>query len=291
MGIRILAYRMGLFTLLRELQFSLAQMTHEPLAAGHVPTYKALRDEWRLVLLEEIEILDEISQGQAAVIKADAGLDVFTARAVHTVDEHTDGKTRKQIRSALLKDKSLAKFRRPVLAGQLQAMADWSDTLAKCGVPALIALAPQASMLVDAGRSAEALRNAAQKRNRDFRDVGMRKQFIDKVNAVRKETHGALAKLPFQNPALPQGFAETFFFSEAPRAEEETIDEVRTSVEELTVQLAERTAFLKKLEDEAAVEAQAAEDQKLQERAAEELEMQAQELLKRAAALKSKLKK
>jgi hypothetical protein len=114
---------------------------------------------------------------------------------------------------------------------------------------------------------------------------------IDKVNAVRKETHGALAKLPFQNPALPQGFAETFFYSEPPRAEEETIDEVRASVEEITAQLAERTALLKKLEDEAAVEAQAAEDQKAQEQAAEELEMQAQELLKKAAALKSRLKK
>ncbi|MFS8069660.1 MAG: hypothetical protein ACMG6S_25120, partial [Byssovorax sp.] len=99
MGIRILAYRISLFTLLRELQFSLAQMTHEPLAAAHVPTYQALRDEWKLVLLEEIAILDDMSQGQAAVVKADTGLDAFTVRAVHTVDEHTDGKTRKQIRA------------------------------------------------------------------------------------------------------------------------------------------------------------------------------------------------
>ena len=108
---------------------------------------------------------------------------------------------------------------------------------------------------------------------------------------MRKETHGALAKLPFQNPALPQGFAETFFYSEAPRAEEETIDEVKTSVEELTAQLAERAALLKKLEDEAAIEAQEAKDQQAHELAVEELKTQAQELLKKAAALKSKLKK
>ncbi|MEO5725456.1 MAG: hypothetical protein ABI134_24700 [Byssovorax sp.] len=170
-------------------------------------------------------------------------------------------------------------------------MADWSDTLTQCGVPALIALAPQASTLVAAGQGAEAQRNAAQKKNRDFRDIGMRKQFIDKVNAVRKETHGALAKLPFQNPALPQGFAETFFYSEPPRAEEETIDEVKTSVDELTAQLAERTELLKKLEDEAEIEAQAAKDHEAHELAVEDLETQAQELLKKAAALKSKLKK
>ena len=66
---------------------------------------------------------------------------------------------------------------------------------------------------------------------------------------------------------------------------------MKTSVEELTVQLAERAALLKKLEDEAAIEAQEAKDQQAHELAVEELETQAQELLKKAAALKSKLKK
>ena len=201
------------------------------------------------------------------------------------------GRRASRIRAALLKDKPLGRFRRPVLGGQLLAMADWSETLTKCGVPALAALAPQASQLVDAGRAAEALRNAAQKKNRDFRDVGVRKQLIDKVNAARKETHGALAKLPFENPALPQGFAETFFYSDPPRAEEETIDEVKTSIEELTAELAERSALLKKLEEEAAIEAQEAKDRQAHELAVEELEAQAQELLKKAADLKAKRKK
>ncbi len=288
MGIRVLAYRVGLFILLREIQYSISQMRQEPLAAPHVQSHQALRDAWKLVLLEEIEILDELSEAQAAVDKADKAIDAFCGRVSRGVDEHTDGNTRKQIRLALFKNKTLAKFRRPVLAGQLLSFSEWSVTLAKCGVPALLAMAPEATALADVGKSAEALRNAARKRNRDFRDVGTRKQFIDKVNATRKETHGILAKMPFENPALPQDFARSFFYNDAPRSEEETIDEVMTSIEELEAQLVERNALLKTLQEEALADANAAAEHAAQGQAIEDMEAQAQELLKKAAALKAK---
>ena len=291
MGIRVLAYRIGFFILLREIQYSLSQMSHEPLAAPYVPSYQALRDEWKLVLLEEIGILDELSQAQAAVDKADNAIDSFCGRVSRAVDESTDGKTRKQIRLGLFKNKTLGKFRRPVLGGQLLAFSDWSDTLTKCGVPVLAAMAAEADTLAIAGKSAEALRNAAQKKNRDFRDVGTRKQFIDKVNATRKETHGSLARMPFQNPALSQDFAEGFFYRDPPRAEEETIDEVKTSIEELSAELAERTALLAKLEEAAAVEAKAEADQQAEAQEIDALEAQAEELLKQVAAKRAKSKK
>lgn len=288
MGIRVLAYRIGLFILLREIQYSLSQMRHEPLAAPYVPQYQALRDAWKLVLLEEIEILDELSEAHAAVDKADNAIDVFSGRVSNSVNDHTDGKTRKQIRHALFKDKTLTKFRRPVLGGQLLAFSEWSVTLAQCGVPALAAMAGEAAELTAMGQSAEALRSAAKKRNRDFRDVGTRKQFIDKVNAARKETHGALSKMPFENPALPQGFAGAFFFSEAPRNEDETLDEVKAAIDDLNTQLAERHTQLTALEAEAAAEEQAALEHAAKDQALEDIEAQVKELMKRAAALKAK---
>lgn len=85
------------------------------------------------------------------------------------------------------------------------------------GVPALAALAPEAETHVAAGNAATLLRDNAQQANRTFRDVGERKQFIDKLNANRKEIHGALAKLPFEHPNLPTDFADGFFYSEAAR--------------------------------------------------------------------------
>ncbi|TKD12433.1 hypothetical protein [Polyangium fumosum] len=291
MAARIIAYRIGLFTLLRELQYTLSRAKEEPLAVGYVPGFQALRDDWKLILLEEIDMLDILAQAQAAVDKADGGLDGFAGRVSRTVDESTSGNTRKQLRTALFKNKPLAKFRRPVLGGQLASMSDWAETLAKCGVPALIAMAPEAEMLVAAGEDAENQRKSAQSSNRNFRDVGHRKQFIDKVNAARKEAHGGLAKLPFEHPALPRDFAEGFFYSEPPRDEEETIDEVKTSIAELTAQLEERQALLKKLEEEAEAEARADEERLAKAQIAEELEAQAKALLEKAAALKAQAKK
>ena len=102
---------------------------------------------------------------------------------------------------------------------------------------------------------------------------------------------GLLGKLPFQNPALPQDFAQGFFYSDPPKNDEETIDEVKTSIEELQAQLVARSAQLAKLEEDAANEARAAQDEAAEDQTVEDLEAQGQALLKKAAALKASRKK
>lgn len=282
---------MGLFSILREIQYTQGQITQEPLAAAYIPTFQNLRTEWQTILLEEIMHLDKIALTLAVVDKADFDLDAFAGRVSRLVDEHTDGNTRKQLRTALFKNKSLSKFRRPVLGGQLEAMRDWSDILTNCAIPALVALADQAAALVQAGNTAADQRNDAQSANRHFRDIGARKQFIDKCNASRKEMHGAMAKLPFQHPNLPTDFADRFFATGRVSDEEETIDEVKASIEALQEQLAERAALLKKLEEDAANAAREEQERKAKADEADSLEAQAKELLAKAAALKAASKK
>jgi hypothetical protein len=291
MAARTLVYRTGILGLLRELQYTHSQASAEPLAATYVPIFQALLDEWKAVLNEEIAILGELSKARAAAVMVDKRLDVFAGRASRQVDESTDGATRRQIKTALFKNKSFSKFRRPVLSGQLRAMTDWSDTLSKCGVPALVAMAAEADKLVAEGKAAEAQLHKAEKKNRDFRDVGMRKQFIDKVNAARKDAYGGLSKLPFENPALSQDFADDFFSVEPPKEEEETIDEVKTAIEALEAELAARRVQLKELEDEAIAAANAEKEREQEDQDADVMEAQANELLKKVAAIKAKRKK
>jgi predicted ribosome quality control (RQC) complex YloA/Tae2 family protein len=107
------------------------------------------------------------------------------------------------------------------------------------------------------GKQADDKRKAALKRNRDFRDIGRRKQFIDKLNAKRQEVAGALAKLPFEHPELPSDYADRFFAREAPRDDEPTIDEIKETILTLEARIAEQRTLLKKLEDEAEAERQA----------------------------------
>jgi hypothetical protein len=128
--------------------------------------------------------------------------------------------------------------------------------------------------------------------NRQFRDIGARKQFIDKVNAARKQTHGELSKLPFQQLGLPTDFADQFFRPETradEEEEEETIDTVKASIADLDAQLTEKKTRLKKLEDEAAATAKAAAEKQDQEDTLAALKAQAAEILKQAAALEAQL--
>ena len=284
MSARTLAYRTSSFALFREIFYTLAQLGLEPKAAAHVPPFEVLRDDLKTIVLQEIDILEQFAKAQATIDRTDANLDRFSTRVVNDVDESTDGNTRKQIRAKLLKGKSPSRFRRPVLGRQLQEMSDWSEVLSKCGVAALAVLAPEASAQYEAGLAAAKLRDTVQSNNRSFRDVGARKQFIDKLNAERQETEGALAKLPFQDPSLPQDFAGYFFMREPPRDEEETIEDVRASIKSLKAQLAEEEARLVDMEREAADAAQRAKDEAESNAEADALEAQAAELLKQAAA-------
>ena len=288
MSARTLSYGTATSVLFREIFYTLAQAGEEPLAAPNVPTFEKLRDDLKVVLLQEVSILEMLAKAQAAVDRIDYRLDRFVLRVTRAVDDNTDGNTRKQIRKKLLKGKSISKFRRPVLGRQLAEMADWSDTLTKCGVPVLVTLAPEADTLYKAGKDAAKLRDKAISDNRNFRDVGERKQFIDTLNAERKAMEGTLAKLPFQDPTLPQDFADGFFYSEAPSDDEESIDDVKETIAALKTQLTEEEAKLTKLEKDAADAAAEAQQEKDIEAQAEALKKQGEDLLKQAAALLAK---
>jgi hypothetical protein len=289
MGARILGYETGTFILFGEVFYTLAQMAEEPLATSQVPVFEGLRDGLKTILLQEVDLLEQRAKAQAAVDRTDNGLDRFVSKVIRTVDEHTDGPTKKQLRKKLLKGKSPSRLKRPVLGRQLDDMTDWAKTLADCAVPALVALAPEADTRHQDGEAAAAVRDAAVAAARNFRDVGARKQYIDKLNAERKSAEGALAKLPFQNPALAQDFSEGFFLREAPRdEEEETIDELKASIVALENQLAEEKVRLAQKEREAAEAAMAAQAASEADAEAAALEAQAAELLKKAASIKSK---
>jgi hypothetical protein len=205
-----------------------------------VPIFKTLSDELRGILLQELGILEALSDGQAAVDKADEGIDRFSGRVFHVVEDVTGGHPTHPLKLHLFKKKSLGKFQKPVVRGQLAIMKAWPSSLMGSDNETLKAMVPELNALLAAADSAVSIQGTASAANRQFRDVGTRKQFIDKVNALRKQTHGELSKVPFQQLGLPSDFADQFFRPE-PRVEEEeeeeTIDTVKASITELDAQL------------------------------------------------------
>ena len=277
--------------MLREIRYTLSQIAAEPLAAPHVAGFQALRDEWKTILLQEVDILEGMAAAQAAVDKADDALDDFAGRASRAVEDFTGSNPKHPLQIHLFKGKSLSKLKRPILAGQLEAMRDWTSPLQNSGAPALVALATELAPLIQAADNAVDLQKTATQKNREFRAVGARKQLVDKLNAKRKEVFGALAKLPFEHPSLAADFPDRFFRVEPTTDEDETLEEVKAAIVDLETELTERKAQLAAMEAEAAAAAKADTEKKTKQQALEDLEAQQAELAKKAADLKAQLGK
>lgn len=291
MNLRTLPYTITMMSLLREILFSSTRMVEDPLAANLAPRFDALREEWKTVLLEEIDILTELTGAEARATRIDSVIDLFATKVSRTTDDNSTGETRKRLRTALFKNKPLSKFTRPVLKQQLTSMSDWGGVLGSSNISALQALVAEHDGLMIQAEAAGDQVLTAQQRNREFRLIGRRKQFIDKVNAERREAAGALGKLEAERPDVPSGYAESFFSHEMTREDEPTQDEVAALIASLEAQLVEQKDLLKRLQDEAEAERKAAEERKAQQAEADQLEAEAKALLEKAAELKKRAQK
>lgn len=295
MPARLLYPRTSLLTLLGELRYTLSRLHATPKTAPFVATFQTLRDEWKTVLDKEISLQESLSDAQALIDAGDAGLDDFASRLSKAILTITKDDRTNPLYTHFFGDKSLSEFRRPNLGAQLQAMRPWADSLTTSPHPTLKAMAQEHAHLIAAADKAVSARDKARQQNRQLRDVGERRQFLDKLNAARKATYGALAKLAIETPGMPSDFADHFFRGETSgdRDEEDdqaphTLESVKAAIADLEGQLKARRADLEKLEAEAkAAEAKAATRQAdkaalgdLQQRMAE-MAKQAEELQKR----------
>jgi len=211
--------------------------------------------------------------------------------ASRAVDDVAEVKTRKKLKTHLFKGQPLSKFRRPVLGGQLLAQTAWASALHASGIATLVALAAEAPPLVTRGEEASRARTTAAQKNREFRDVGTRKQFIDRVNGARELAHGDLSRAPFVDPTLPSDYADRFWLGEPPADDEESIDDVKAAITELKAKLEARGEQLVKMEAEAALAAQSEAEQQGKQKDLDDLEARKAELEKQIAGLRDGLKK
>ncbi|MCC6554184.1 MAG: hypothetical protein IT372_14355 [Polyangiaceae bacterium] len=246
MAVRTLDGRVALLSLLMEPSYTLSQLKAHPHGAPHVPVFEALRAEGVQTLLIELDVNEQLMAAQARVDMADQRLDELAPRVSKEVLTITHDNPQHPLHVHFFQGKTLGQFKRPVLSSQLEAMRGWQSSLEQSPHPALQALAPELAAGIAEADAAVAARNTARQRNRHFRDVGERKHWLDRLNAARKEVHGALAKLPHEQTGLPSNFADLFFLkdsrrdgSEASGAEEETVEALRAKIEEARRGLAE----------------------------------------------------
>lgn len=293
MSARVLNARSSLISLLGEIRYTLSRLQANPLTTAHAPAFQALRDEWTPTLNREISINEAISDAQALIDAADDTVDNFASRLSKAILTITRDDRSHTVYTHFFGNKSLSEFRRPVLGAQLEAMRPWADSLVASPHPSLTAMAKELIPLIASADKAIAARDKARQQNKEFRDVGERRHFVDKLNATRKATHGTLAKLPFESIGLPTDFADHFFRREG-RDEEEaapTIQTVNETITALTAELTAQNELLAKLTTEAADLAKATAQRQTDENELAGLKQQMAEMAKKAEELSQKLGK
>lgn len=289
---RLIKQRTSLSTVLDEVQYSLSSLHAHPLTGAFVPAFQALRDEWKVVHDEEIAHLEAVTGAQARVDATDESADTFCSKLSKTLLTITHDDRTHSLYLHFFGDKSLSVFTRPVHGWQLDAMRKWSDSLAGSPYPALASLAPELAAVLGAADAALKDRDDAHQSTKIFRDLGARKQFIDRVNATRKTTHGELAKLAIEQPGLWSSFADRFFRRANVKADEApTIASLTAEIAELAEAIEEKQELLAELQKEADEAAKAEEAQKAAAAELAELDKQALEIEKKKAELKKQLPK
>jgi hypothetical protein len=149
---------------------------------------------------------------------------------------------------------------------QLDAMGGWVPQLKTSDALALSALGAEVEAAVIAADEAVNARTLLEAKIAFFREAGGRKKLFDKANALRKQSHGELAKMPHEKLGLTAGFANLFFRHESGGGggdeEPVTVGTIDAEIASFEAQIAEKKAskaeLVAAIEEQAKAEAQKA---------------------------------
>lgn len=260
MTARLLKITIALATLLVELRYTMSRLAASGLLPAYLVRFQALRDTWTTIQAKEIELHELLSDANALVDVADDKLDAFARRFEHAVLALTGQSQTAALYKHYFK-KPLSVLIRPVLSGELRDLDAWADSLKEPSTPPqLAALLPELRLLLKEGHAAETTRDSLVTQIKQFRQVGERRQFIDHVNAERKELAGALSALVLSTPALPADLPVHFFKRGASAEDppEETVDSVSVEIVQLKADLKVKEDRLVELQQAQAAEVQKA---------------------------------
>jgi hypothetical protein len=289
---RILHYRTALLILLTEIRYTLSRLRAHPLGAPHVAAFEDLRAEYMEVQATDLSLLEAQADAQARVDITDESLNELATRFSRALLTLTSGNRNHATYAFYFGDKPLADFKRPILGDQLKEMSRWVAALPNADA-SLQAMGPELTAAVTAAQQAAEAKEQVAGQRRELREIGARRQLVDRLNGVRKEVHGALAKLPHEHTRLPTNFADQFFRRDPGRPEIEEDDSVETveaaqaRIEALRGEMTAAEARLAELlaDAEAEAEAKAAKARAAQEKAIAEVDQAMADLQQKRAAL------
>ena len=290
MALLTIRYEISLSALREELLNTSARLRAHPLTTGKAADYDLLLKELAVLAVTEQHLKDAKIEAGAQIDALDMRLDPVVDRLSNALLDRTNQNRDAELYQRYFGSKRPHEVKRPVLGVELTIVRGFLSSLLASTDAGLKDIGQELEKLVTAATKAETAYSDAETKLRDFRKVGERKAFIDKVNHKRQLTHGELAQLPHLPGAnLPRDFASNFFGHK--KQHEQSLSTLRTKVLERETELRELREDLKAAEAAELAESLAAQTkQRLGiESELKQLEQEQQALLQRQQNLLSRL--
>jgi hypothetical protein len=254
--------------------------------------FEELVTDWKVTQEKEIALDGQVADTAVAAAILDMELDAFAERTSTTLLMLNGKKRTDALYQHYFEGKPPHLFIKPTLGSELAAMKKWPTSLLASEHPALNALGAELPDLITRASQAETKKTDAVTERSDFREVGDRKKFIDRVNAARKEAYGILSTLPHKHVGLPSNFADQFFKRDRSKVGEEvTVEALEQEISELQAELTAKQGLRDKLKQEQSEEEQRRAREEAEQAAAKAelaaIEKEHAERAKRIAALKA----
>jgi hypothetical protein len=249
---------------------------------------------WQAAAVEHQKLDDAVVRAAARVDVADGVLDALVDR-VDLALQAARGKDRSHpLFATFFAGQAPSALKRPVLGPQLETVRTWPDRLAKSGVPALVALQADMQQAADVADAALAAHQKAAADLDNFETVGLGKQLVDKLNAMRDAVHGELKQVRHDHPDwnLAADWPDSFFIHDSRGAHVvRSSADAEARVKQLEAKLAAARASLADLQAKEAKDAKAKQDQASLVAQAADAAKVAKEAAAKAKALKAASKK
>lgn len=251
-----------LIALLHEhIGFTFRRLRHNPLTKSLpiTATFEVLLADCGPIQQTETDLSDQVDDRIIEVAAVGVSLDQFAERVSVEALRLTNNNREHELYVHYFNDKPLHLFTKPVTGKQLTAMRKWPGSLGSSPHPTLLALAPELPPLLKEAEGVLLSKEIAEQKKSEFREVGERRAFVERVNAARKEAYGILSTLPHKHVGLPLNFADQFFRRDRAKPEEEvTLPALEEEISQLKEELEGKEALrveLKAAEEKAAKEA------------------------------------
>jgi hypothetical protein len=185
---------------------------HE-LTKGFAPDFYSLLDDIHATAKQEEALTLAVFRAEGLILAVDGDVDVLVTNILNAALASVGNNKEHPFYVFLVGDQTAGEIRDPVLGEELDTVRTWVAPLQASSDPLLAKYGSALDMKVAEADQRIAQLAVAEQALKAFKEIGGRKQLVDRANALRAATYGTLTQMIDAQPDanLPGDFADRVF--------------------------------------------------------------------------------